>query len=140
MDQYPTYRDAGTTPHQATTTKPTDVGLPRSRRTYALPIFIGLVVFALIIVIRIVWGSINMVATTEEAMTPGDAATPPAAMAPATAGPPEAATETPEAEGTLDRDVEPQPAAGPGEVQSDPGAIDVPGGETTEPVAPAPAQ
>lgn len=137
MESYPTYRDAATTPHKATATKPTDIGLPRSRRTYALPIFIGLAVFALIIVIRILWGSMNMVATTEDAMTPGDPASPPAAAAPAATEPPVTETVAPEAEGTLDRDVEAQSPTGPGEVEAEPGAVDVPGGETTAPVAPA---
>jgi hypothetical protein len=139
MEPYPTYRDAGTSPHTATTTKPTDVGLPRSRRTYALPILIGLAVFALVIIIRLVWGSINMAQSTDEAMSPGDPASTPAATAPATGALPDAAS-APEAEGTLDRDVEPQSTAGPGEVEADPGAVDVPGGNVTEPVAPAPAQ
>ena len=35
MDTYPTYRDGPVRPHRATATKPTDVALPRSRRTYA---------------------------------------------------------------------------------------------------------
>src|SRR5688500_7600259 len=83
MDPYPTYHDGSTTPRPTTDNKPTDVGLPRSRRTYALPILIGLAVFALVIVIRIVWGSMNMAETTDEAMTPGDPASPPAASAPA---------------------------------------------------------
>ena len=138
MDAYPTYHDAATPPHEATTSKPTDTGLPRSRRTYALPIFIGLVVFGLVILIRIIWGSMNMAETADDAMTPGDAASPPAATAPATAEPP--ATDTPEAAGTLDRDVEPETTTGTGEVQPTPGGIDVPGGETTAPTAPAPAQ
>ena len=51
LDPYPTYRDGPTTPHRATATKPTDVGLPRSRRTSAVPILIGLVVFALVMLV-----------------------------------------------------------------------------------------
>ena len=35
LDPYPTYRDGPTTPHRATSTKATDVNLPRSRRTSA---------------------------------------------------------------------------------------------------------
>ena len=95
MDPYPTYRDGPVTPHRATATKPTDVALPRSRRTYAFPILIGLAVFALIIVIRIVWGGINMAASTDDALTPGEPASPPAATAPATQETPPPATATP---------------------------------------------
>jgi len=66
MDPYPTYRDGPTTPHRVTASKPTDVGLPRSKRTYGLPIFIGLVVFALVIIVRVVWGGIGGPRTTDE--------------------------------------------------------------------------
>lgn len=139
MDPYPTYRDGPTTPHRATATKPTDVGLPRSRRTYGLPIFIGLVVFALVIVIRLLWGGINTSAPSGDAMTPAEP-TAPTATAPASPQTPTSETDAPEAAGALDADVQPQTSAGPGEVEEVPGPADVPGGETTTPVEPAPAQ
>jgi len=134
LDSYPTYHDARTPPHRATTTKPTDVGLPRSRRSYSLPIFIALVVFGLVILVRVVWGSLNMAGSADEAMSSGDAATPPAASAPAQ--PAGTTGQAPEAAGTLDRDVQPQTTTGPAEVEATPGAVDVPGGAAT----PAPAQ
>lgn len=143
MDRYPTYRDGPETPHRVTETKPTDVGLPRSRRTFATPILIGLAVFALVIVIRIVWGSMNVASTTDDALSPGAPASPPVAASPGNAGgaAPAAATQTPEAPGTLDRDVEAQTTTGPGETEATPGAVDVPGGaQTQSPGAPAPAQ
>lgn len=134
MEAYPTYRDGATIPHQATGTKPTDVNLPRSRRTYALPVLIGLLVFAAVIVIRIVWGSVNMASTADDALTPGDPASPPAAAAPANA--PAASTAAPL---PLD-DEQPDATTGPGEVEPMPGAIDVPGGETTTRAGEVPAQ
>ena len=75
MDPYPTYRDGPIPAHTATTTKPTDVDLPRAKRTYAVPIFIGLVIFALIILARVFWSGINTARTTEEAVTPPPAST-----------------------------------------------------------------
>jgi hypothetical protein len=138
MDPYPTYRDGPVPPHVATASKPTDVRLPRSRRTYALPILIGLIVFGLVILIRLVWGGVQLIESSDEAMT-GDASTP-AATAPADAA--TAATGgAPEAEGTLDRDVQPNAgSAGPAEVGAEPGPVDVPGGATTTPAEPAPQQ
>jgi hypothetical protein len=124
LDPYPTYRDGPTVPHRVTATKPTDVGLPRSRRTYALPILIGLVVFALVILLRLVWGGINVARSTDDALSPGDAANPPAASeaAPAAADAPGVEAEAP-------------PASG--ETEATPGAVDVPGGATTDQEAPA---
>jgi hypothetical protein len=137
MDPYPTYRDGPVPPHVATASKPTDVRLPRSRRTYAMPILIGLIVFGLVILIRLLWGGVQLVESTDEAMTPGDASTP-AASAPAEAGSTAATGDAPEAGGTLDRDVEPDTGGtGPGEVGAEPGPVDVPGGATTTPVEPA---
>lgn len=136
MDPYPTYRDGPISPHHATASKPTDVGLPQSSRTYAMPMIIGLAVFALVIVIYLVWGSMQVSRTADDAMTPGDAATP-AATAPAPAEAPEASTD---AAGTLDEDVRVETGAGPGEVEAEPGPVDVPGGATTTPVDPAPQQ
>jgi hypothetical protein len=126
MDPYPTYHDRPGSRGKATGSKPTDVNLPRSRRTYALPILIGLIVFALVIIVRIFWGSMNMAVTTDDAMTPGDAASPPAAEAPTASG------AAPAAPVPLDEE-QPQTNAGPGEVEPTPGAVDVPGGDTTTP-------
>lgn len=142
MDRYPTYRDGPETPHRVTATKPTDVGLPRSRRTFALPLLIGLAVFALVIIIRVVWGSMNMAGTADEALSPGRPASAPI-NAPATgAGAPAAETQGTEAPGTLDRDVEADSTTGAGDVEATPGGADVPGGTQTEsptwqPAAPA---
>ncbi len=137
MDPYPTYRDGPVSPHDATASKPTDVGLPRSRRTSASPMLIGLIAFALIVLAYLLWAAMQMTGSTDEAMTPGEAATP-AATAPAEAEAPAAAGDAPEAQGRLDRDVEADAAAGPGEVGPEPGAADVPGGDAAEPVEPAP--
>jgi hypothetical protein len=137
LDPYPTYRDGPVPPHRATGAKPTDVNLPKARRTYAWPIAIGLAVFALVILIRLLWGSFQAVESTPEAMSPGDPATP-AVTAPAAEEPPAAAADTAETEGTLDEDVDIQTGTGPGEVEADPGPADVPGGATTTPVEPAP--
>ena len=141
MDPYPTYRDGPVPPHVATASRPTDVRLPRSRRTYALPILIGLVVFGLVILIRLLWGGVQLVESTDEALTSGDATTP-AASAPAEAGSATATGDAPETDETLDRDVRPDTggAADPGEVGAEPGPIDVPGGATTTPVEPVPQQ
>ncbi len=144
MDRYPTYNDARSTSHSETGTKPTDSALPRSRRTYALPLMIGLALFALVLIVRVIWGGINVGSTADEALSPGDPATPPpaaAATTPAGGGQaPVTATDQPEAPGSLDRDVQPQTQTSPGEVEATPGAVDVPGGQTTTPVQPAPAQ
>jgi hypothetical protein len=137
LDPCPTYRDGPVPPHRTTSAKPTDVNLPRARRTYAWPIAIGLALFALIILIRLLWGSFQAVESTPEAMSPGDPATP-AVTAPSAEEPLDAATGASEAEGTLDEDVQLQTGAGPGEVGAEPGPADVPGGATTTPVEPAP--
>src|SRR3712207_6613500 len=127
MDRYPTYRDAGTSPHVATATKPTDTALPRSRRTYAWPLLIGLAVFALVLIIRIVWGGLNVASTAGEGTggggpaAPPPAATAPAGAAPAGEGAAVTGTEQPETPGSLDRDVQPQTQSSPGEVESTPG-------------------
>ena len=147
MDTYPTYRDGPASPHTTTSTKPTDVGLPRSKRTFATPILIALAVFALVIIIRIVWGSMNVATTADEALSPGAPASPAIEGAPAAAGAAPGtdapAAASPEGPGPLNPDVDSQATTGPGEVEATPGGIDVPGGEqTTSPAgeAPAPAQ
>ncbi len=138
LDSYPTYRDAGTSPHTATSTRPTDTNLPRSRRTTSWPLLIGLIAFALVIVIYLVTGGVNMFASSDEAASGDGAAAPVAGGTPASSAP--AMGETPEAPGTLDRDVEADTRTSPGEVEATPGPIDSPGGEVTEPVGEAPAQ
>lgn len=149
MDRYPTYKDGPAMPGSGSSAtvgsgvKPTDVNLPRSRRTYALPLLIGLAVFAAVIIIRIVWGGINVASTSDEALTPGDAAAPPAtASAPASATP-RAADPVTEIGASGNSAGEAAPAetrTSSGEVEATPGAVDVPGGATTTPVEPAPQQ
>lgn len=149
MDRYPTYRDGPAMPSSGSSApvgsgvKPTDVNLPRSRRTYALPLLIGLAVFAAIIIIRIVWGGINVTSTSDEALTPGDAATPPAAASAPASATPQAAAPATEIGATANSSNEAAPAetqTSPGEVEAAPSAVDVPGGATTTPVEPAPQQ
>src|SRR5687767_11007598 len=94
LDPYPTYRDGPTTPHRVTSTKATDVNLPRARRTYALPILLALAVFALVIVGRLLWQAVETVDAdapfaVEDPATP--AATSEAPKGDTIAGPPEAA-------------------------------------------------
>ena len=142
MDSYPTYHDApDNTLAGATGTRPTDPNLPQSRRTSGRPILIGVVAFAAVVLIYVMWSLFNMGQTTDDAMTPGDAATPAATDlgAPTVPG---TAIDTSEAPATgepaLDTDV--QPATGspaPGSVPATPGAIDVPGtGSNRDPVPP----
>jgi hypothetical protein len=126
LDPYPTYRDGPAIPHRATSTKPTDVELPRSRRTNSGPMLVGLIVFALAIIGLIVWASVRTTDISDEGLTPPE--TPPAAEAAAT---PDAAPL---------RENEADASAGPGEVDAAPGPADVPGGETTTPVEPEPAE
>ena len=126
LDPYPTYRDGPVSRHSATATKPTDVGLPPGRRSYWMPFFIALVVFALIILARMLWSGAELAATTDEALTPAASGT--------TAG----SANAPPAD--LDGDQQPSTEGAPGAVEETPGAIDVPGGDTTEPVQPEPAQ
>jgi hypothetical protein len=98
-----------------------------------------------VIIIRIVWGSMNMASTADDAMTPGQPASPPinapaaGAGGPAGAAQTPGATQTPEAPGTLDRDAEADSATGAGEVEATPGGADVPGGTQTEPPTGQPA-
>jgi hypothetical protein len=134
LDPYPTYRDGPASPHHPTATKPTDVALPRSRRSHWLPFFIALVVFGLIILVRLVWSGFELANTTDEALTPEPAGSQPTAIAPQNTSP-EAEPGSPSHE-----DVQPDTGTGPGNVESTPGPIDVPGGATTTPTAPEPAQ
>jgi hypothetical protein len=99
---------------------------------------IGLIVFALVIVVYLVMGGMELTRTTDEALTPGDAATP--TNSATTGAPDNMGTDVPEGEGEQDADAQAQPGTGPGAVEAAPGGIDVPGGSTTTPVTPAPAQ
>ena len=139
LDPYPTYRDGPVPPHHATATKATDVGLPRSRRTYALPILLALAVFALVIVGRLLWQATETVdagapLAVENPATPATTSEPSETDKNA-----EAATDAAEPQGSLDQDVEAATDTGPGEVTPEPGAIDVPGGDTTTPANEPPA-
>ena len=138
MDPYPTYRDPGTSAHHATASKPTDTNLPRSRRTYSLPILIGVVAFLIVVLVAVFAGGYNLFRTSDEGITPGDGATAPiGAEGEAEAG---VGLDRPEAPGTFDRDVAVDTETGPGEVEATPGAIDVPGGDVVDTERTAPAQ
>jgi hypothetical protein len=126
MESYPTYRDGPVSPHVATTTKPTDVGLPRSERTNQTPILIGLVAFVLVVVGLIAWATLRT-ASTPEGLTPPET---PSTLDSAT---------SPDS-GSVRDATEPAAEAGPGDVEAVPGSVDVPGGDATTPVAPEPAQ
>lgn len=130
QDAYPTYRDGPVSPHVTTTTKPTDVGLSNSKKTNSLPMLIGLLAFAAVILVAVIGALSNVAETTPEAMTSGDAAAPTPGAASIDSAQP----------ATLDNDREMGAATGPGEVEAAPGPVDVPGGaNTTTPTNPAPA-
>lgn len=138
LDSYPTYHDTpGNTLAGAPSTRPTDANLPQSRRTAWGPIFIGVVAVGVVVLIYVVWSLFNMAETTGEAMTPGDPASPVATQAGGTPAAPGSSLDSAEAPGTgepgLDRNVEPQNASpAPGGITAAPGAVDVPGGATSE--------
>lgn len=129
QDAYPTYRDGPASSHAETTHKPTDIDLPKSERTYASPMLIGLIAFAVVIVISIVWGALNLASTDAPSSTGETAPSAQTAPADGSAGPllqsegAETATEA---------------GAGPGEPAPAPGAADVPGGATTDPAPKTP--
>ncbi len=54
---YPTYRDGPVPPHEATTTKPTDVDLPVERRTYPWSAIVVVAIAAIIGIGLIVYGT-----------------------------------------------------------------------------------
>jgi hypothetical protein len=55
-DPFAPPRDRSTEPHRLTVPEPDDIGLPRAKRSYVLPLAIALAVFVLIILFRLVWG------------------------------------------------------------------------------------
>ena len=116
LDPYPTYRNGPTVPHAATSSKPTDVDLPLSQRTNQLPMLIGLIASALVVIGFIVWKSVQSMTTSDEGLTPPES--PPAAEAAATS------------DESQIRQVRPDAQAGPGEIGETPGPVDVPGGGT----------
>jgi hypothetical protein len=138
LDSYPTYHDGRGTSHLGSGTKPTDAALPRGRRTFGTPMMIGLIAFALVIVAYLVMGGMELTRTTDQALTPGDGATP--TQSATTGASDNMGTDVPENDNAQDSDGQAQPATGPGTVEAAPGGIDVPGGSTTTPVTPAPAQ
>lgn len=134
LDTYPTYRDGPAGSGSAGPTsglKPTDVGLPRSRRTTGLPIFLGLIAFGIAILAYLILGGSNMLRTTGQAMAPGQPAASTTSGASATQG-----AQTGVATGSTNAGQQ----AGPGAVTVTPGPTDVPGGATTSPAQTAPAQ
>lgn len=136
QDAYPTYRTGDVPPHLETTSRPTDTNLPFTRRTSGKPLFIGVIAFALVVLVYFLWGGFNMVRTTDDAMTPGDPASAPVAgeVSDSAASPaidPGATDDVPAGvagSGAADA------TTSPGAVTAEPGAIDVPGGAVTEPV------
>jgi hypothetical protein len=120
LDPYPTYRDGPSSPHAATTGKPTDTGLPISRRTRPGPIVIALLIFALLVIFYLVWGSLKMSSGGE--VVPSLPDTPATSL--------ESSEEQP---GSPDENMQMETETGPGEVTGEPGPVDVPGGATTSP-------
>jgi hypothetical protein len=54
-DRFAPSRESSPT-HRLTVPDPEALGLPRTKRSYVLPVGIALAVFALIILVRLVWG------------------------------------------------------------------------------------
>jgi hypothetical protein len=131
MDPYPTYRDGPAErgePRSGTGTKPTDVNLPRSRRTSGAPLFIGVIIFAVVIVIYLLMGGYNMLRTTKGAMTPGQPAAPTTAS---TTAPSSSAASG--SSGAIGGGSSQAQSTGPSATPVTPGAVDVPGGGATAP-------
>jgi hypothetical protein len=55
-DPYAPSRESTSGTHRLTVPEPGDVGLPRAKRNYVLPVLIAIVVFALLILARLYWG------------------------------------------------------------------------------------
>ena len=127
-DSYPTYQDGPGSHRASKSQKPTDVKLAQSKRTYGLPMLIGLLVSAVVIIAGIVFGGINLASISDSALTPGTPAATNTSTAGATSGAP-----------LQGENLKAQPGvgSGPGTVGASPGEIDVPGGATT---SPAPSQ
>jgi hypothetical protein len=131
MDRYPTYHDQpGDSLARAPGRRPTDTNLPQSRRTSPGPMLMGVLAFAAVVAVFLVWSLINMAVSVDDAATPGTGAAAPVEGAPAVSG---TAIDVGEPPGTgepgLDTDVQPQrEAPAPEAVSPRPGAIDVPGG------------
>ena len=111
QEDYPTYHDR---PGDA----PAPVEERKRRGTPWVPIFIGVVIFAIVLIVRLVWSGAETIESAGEAPD----------TSPATE------LSEPAGEMSLDRDVEIETETGPGTVGDEPGAIDVPGGDVTEPV------
>ncbi len=103
---YPTYRTGPVPPHLATTTKPTDVGLRRDKRTYSWPALVAVGLAAIVGVALIAWGLGVVMTQDAPPLTPELSDTEGIA--------------SPEAEG---EGVTPAPEIGP-----EPAPIDLPGG------------
>lgn len=103
---YPTYRDGPVPPHEATTTKPTDVGLPLRKRTYAWPALAAIVVVSAIGIALVAWGAVIVVTKDEPQLAPFE---------PSVSGDDTSPVETV------------QPRAEGDEIGPEPSAIDVPG-------------
>ena len=54
-DSYAPARESTPMTHRLTVPEPEDIGLPRAKRNYALPIAIAIAVFALLILVRLIW-------------------------------------------------------------------------------------
>jgi hypothetical protein len=104
---YPTYRDGPVPPHMATATKPTDVKLPQSRRTYSWSALAAVGIALIIGIGLVIWGSAQL----------GSGNAPPLGAE----GPSERVGAGP----TIDESgTAPQ---APAEATPEPGAVDVPG-------------
>jgi hypothetical protein len=55
-DPFAASRESAPRSHRIAVPDPNDIGLPRAGRSYVLPVIIALAVFALIIVVRVIWG------------------------------------------------------------------------------------
>jgi hypothetical protein len=55
-DPFAPARESAAAPHRLTVPDADDIGLPRAKRSYVLPLAIAFAVFVLIIVVRLVWG------------------------------------------------------------------------------------
>jgi hypothetical protein len=49
-------RESSPPPHRLSVPDPEDIGLPRAKRSYVLPLVIALALFVVIIALRLLWG------------------------------------------------------------------------------------